>query len=193
MDTMSGPIFEIILSVALGIGLSAACGFRVFVPFLVMSVAAQAGYLELASGWEWIGSLPAMIAFAIAAVLEVVAYYVPWLDNLLDSIATPAAVIAGIVATAAVISGMSPYLTWTLAAIAGGGAAGIVQTGTVLLRGMSSATTMGMGNFAISTTELASSFFLAVLAFILPISTLVFVLFLMLWIWRRLSRRRVGV
>ena len=85
MDTVAGPAFEILLSLAIGIGLSAACGFRVFVPFLVMSIAAQAGYLELASGWEWIGSLPALITFAIAAVLEVVAYYVPWLDNLLDT------------------------------------------------------------------------------------------------------------
>jgi hypothetical protein len=191
MDPVSGSAFEILLSLAIGIGLSAACGFRVFVPFLVMSVAAQAGYLELASGWEWIGTLPALIAFAIAAILEVVAYYVPWLDNLLDTVATPAAVIAGVVATAAVVSGMSPFLTWTLAAIAGGGAAGIIQSGTVLLRGMSSATTMGMGNFALSTSELAGSFFLSVLSFLMPIFTLLLVLFLMLWIWRRLRRRRI--
>lgn len=190
MDTVAGPALEILLSLAIGIGLSAACGFRVFVPFLVMSIAAQAGYLELASGWEWIGSLPALITFAIAAVLEVVAYYVPWLDNLLDTIATPAAVVAGVVATAAVVSGMSPFLTWTLAAIAGGGAAGLIQSGTVLLRGMSSATTMGVGNFAVSTSELAGSFVLSVLAFILPIFTLVLVLFLIVWIWRLISRRR---
>jgi len=82
------------LSLAIGIGLSAACGFRVFVPFLVMSIAAQAGYLQLANGWEWIGSTPAIIAFAVAAILEIVAYYVPWLDNLLDTVATPAAVVA---------------------------------------------------------------------------------------------------
>jgi hypothetical protein len=192
MESISAPAFEILLSLAIGIGLSAACGFRVFVPFLVMSVAAQAGYLDLASGWEWIGTLPALIAFAIAAILEVVAYYVPWLDHLLDVIATPAAVIAGVVATAAVVTGMSPFLTWTLAAIAGGGAAGIIQTGTVLLRGMSSITTLGTGNFAVSTTELAGSVFLSVLSFILPIFTLVLVLFLAIWIWRRLRRRRVA-
>jgi hypothetical protein len=193
MDSAAGPALEMFLSIAIGIGLSAACGFRVFVPFLVMSVAAQAGYLELASGWEWIGSLPALIAFAIASILEIVAYYVPWLDNFLDTIATPAAVIAGIVATAAVVSGMSPFLTWTLAAIAGGGAAGIIQTGTVLMRSMSSMTTMGMGNFTVSTGELAGSFFISVLSFMLPIFTLILVFFLMLWVWRRLRRRRVPV
>jgi hypothetical protein len=191
MDSATVPAFELLLSLALGIGLSAACGFRIFVPFLVMSVAAQAGYLQLASGWDWIATPPALVAFGIAAVLEIIAYYVPWLDNVLDSIATPAAVIAGVVATAAVVSGMSPFLTWTLAAIAGGGAAGIIQTGTVLLRGMSSATTLGAGNFAVSTSELAGSFIFSVLAFVLPIFTLVVVLFLMVWIWRRLRRPRV--
>ncbi len=190
MDTIVGSGFEILLSLAIGIGLSAACGFRVFVPFLVMSVAAHAGYLDLASGWEWIGSMPAFVAFAIAAILEVTAYYVPWLDNILDTIATPAAVVAGIVATAAVVSGISPFLTWTLAAIAGGGAAGFIQSGTVLLRGMSSATTMGMGNFAISTSELAAAFFFSLLSFVLPIVTLLLVLILILWIWRRLRRPR---
>lgn len=191
MDTYAGPALEILLSLALGLGLSAACGFRVFVPFLVMSIAAQAGALQLASGWEWIGSTPALIAFAIAAILEIGAYYVPWLDNFLDTIATPAAVVAGVVATAAVVSGMSPFLTWTLAAIAGGGAAGIIQTGTVLLRGMSSVTTLGTGNFAVSTTELAGSVLFSVLSFVLPIFTLAMVFMLVALIWRRLRRRRV--
>lgn len=191
MDTYAGPAFEILLSLALGLGLSAACGFRVFVPFLVMSIAAQTGALQLASGWEWIGSTPALIAFAIAAILEIVAYYVPWLDNFLDTIATPAAIVAGVVATAAVVSGMSPFLTWTLAAIAGGGAAGIIQTGTVLMRGMSSMTTLGTGNFAVSTTELAGSVLFSVLSFVLPIFTLALAVMLVAWIWRRLRRRRV--
>jgi hypothetical protein len=189
MENVSGPAFEMLLSLALGIGLAAACGFRIFVPFLVMSVAAQAGYLQLADGWEWIGSTPALVAFGVAAVLEVVAYYVPWLDNLLDTVATPAAVVAGVVATAATISGMSPFLTWTLAAIAGGGAAGLIQSGTVLLRSMSSVSTLGVGNFAVSTGELAGSVALSVLAFVLPIFTLIVVLALLLWMWRQMRRR----
>ena len=193
MENMTTPAFELLMSLALGIGLSAACGFRIFVPFLVMSVAAQAGYLELAAGWDWIASPPALLAFAVAAILEVVSYYVPWLDNLLDTVATPAAVVAGVVATAAVVSGMSPYLTWTLAAIAGGGAAGIIQSGTVFLRGMSSATTLGAGNFAVSTTELAGSFVLSIVAFLLPIFTLVIVIFMLVWIWRRFRRPTLPV
>jgi hypothetical protein len=190
MENMAVPAFEFILSLAIGIGLSAACGFRVFVPFLMMSIAAQAGYLELASGWDWIGSMPALIAFAVASILEIVAYYVPWLDNLLDTIATPAAVVAGVMATAAVVSGMSPFLTWTLAAIAGGGAAGLIQSGTVFVRSISSVSTLGTGNFAVATGEAVGSFIFSTLAFLLPFFTLFLVLALIVWSWRRIRGRR---
>ncbi|HXF61828.1 MAG TPA: DUF4126 domain-containing protein [Caldilineaceae bacterium] len=181
---------DVLLSLALGIGLSAACGFRVFVPFLVMSVAALTGHLELGEGWEWIGSYPAVFAFATATVLEIAAYYVPWLDNTLDAVATPAAVVAGAVATAAVMTEMSPFLTWTLAAIAGGGAAGLVQTGTVLLRTLSTSTTLGLGNFTVATGELGGSLVTAILAIMLPWVTLALVLLLVVWVMRKLRRNR---
>mgnify|MGYP002682636025 CR=1 FL=1 len=108
---------ELLLSIALGVGLAAACGFRIFVPFTVMSVAALGGYLDLSPTFAWIGTYPALAAFGTATVLEVLAYYIPWLDNLLDTIATPTAVIAGTVATASVVTDMSPLLTWVLAVI----------------------------------------------------------------------------
>src|SRR5947207_9549521 len=95
---------ETLLSVCLGIGLAAACGFRIFVPLLVTSLAAQTGHLTLAGGFQWIGTRPALVAFAVATVLEILAYYVPWIDNLLDVIAGPAAVTAGIVVTASVVT-----------------------------------------------------------------------------------------
>jgi hypothetical protein len=127
MDTT----LEIVLSVLVGVGLSAACGFRVFVPLLVISIASKTAHLSLAPGFDWMGSWPALVAFSLATALEITAYYVPWLDNLMDSIATPAAIVAGVIATAACIGDMSPFLKWTLAVIAGGGAAGAVQTVTV--------------------------------------------------------------
>src|SRR5215471_8006470 len=116
-----------ILSICLGIGLSAACGFRVFVPLLVMNLASMSGHLTLAAGFAWIGSYPALIAFSVATVLEIAGYYIPWVDHLLDTIATPSAIIAGTIVTASVVTGMSPFLKWTLAVIAGGGAAALVQ------------------------------------------------------------------
>ncbi len=175
---------ELALSILVGIGLAAACGFRVFVPFLVVSIASLSGHLELADGFDWIGSYPALIAFAVATLLEVLAYYIPWFDNLMDSIATPAAVVAGTIIAAAVIGGrtgdqgriseavatMSPWLRWSLAAIAGVGVAGAVQGATVVVRGTSTATTGGVANPVVATGELAGSVVTSILAVMLPIA-----------------------
>ena len=106
---------EQILSILIGIGLSATCGFRIFVPLLGMSIAHHAGALEFASGFDWIGAWPATIAFGIAMGLEIAAYYIPWLDNLLDTIATPAAIIAGTIATASMVGDVTPFFRWSLA------------------------------------------------------------------------------
>ena len=132
-----------VLSVILGIGLSAACGFRVFVPLLVLSIAARAGFLTLGSGFQWIGTWPALLAFTVATVLEIGAYYIPWLDHVLDLVTTPAAVVAGTLVMASTITGMDPLLRWSLAIIAGGGAAGAVQAMTGITRLASTATTGG--------------------------------------------------
>jgi len=185
---------EITLSILVGIGLAAACGFRVFVPFLVVSIASMSGHLELASGFEWMGSTYALVAFAAATLLEILAYYIPWLDNLLDTIATPAAVAAGIVITASVVGDMSPFLRWTLAVIAGGGTAAAVQAATVSLRGASTVTTGGLANPAVSTGELGGSAVVATLAVVLPIVAvaLVIIMSALLVRLRKWSRRRVG-
>ena len=180
---------EITLSVLLGIGLAAACGFRVFVPPLVMSIAALSGHLHLARGFEWIGTWPALIAFACATLLEIVAYYVPWLDNALDAIATPSAVAAGIVVTAGCISDMSPLLKWILAVIAGGGTAALVQLLTVKARALSSAFTLGAANFVVSTGEALSSALLAVISVLVPLLVGLFLLALAFLAWQ-VSRRK---
>jgi phosphoglycerol transferase MdoB-like AlkP superfamily enzyme len=165
---------ETLLAICLGLGLSAACGFRVFVPLLGISIAASAGHLQLAGGMEWMGSWPALVCFLTATLLEVAGYYVPWLDNALDSLATPAAIVAGTIATGAVIDDMSPLMRWTLALIAGGGIAGVIQAATVVLRGSSSVATAGLGNFLVSTAELLCSLAVSVAAFVLPLLTVVF-------------------
>ncbi len=163
------PEFELILSICLGVGLAAACGFRVFVPLLGISTAALAGQVDLASGFDWLGSWPALACFLTATILEIAAYYVPWIDNALDSIATPAAVVAGTVVAASVITDLSPLMQWTLAAIAGGGTAGLIQTSTVALRGASTVTTGGTANFLVATAELIASVCTTILAILLPI------------------------
>lgn len=167
---------DTVLSIALGIGLSAACGFRVFVPLLIMSIAAYSGHMTLSAGFEWIGTLPALIAFATATVLEILAYYIPWLDHVLDTIATPAAVVAGVIASASVFTDVSPLLRWTLALIGGGGIAGLVQGATVLTRLKSAAFTGGLGNPVISTGELIGSVATSLLAILFPILCVILVL-----------------
>src|SRR5215467_1920388 len=132
---------ENLLSALVGIGLAAACGFRVFVPLLVLSLAARSGEMTLAHGFGWIASQPALIAFSVATVVEIAGYYIPWVDHLLDTLASPAAIVAGTVVTASAVTDISPFLKWSLAVIGGGGVAGVVQSGTVLTRAASTVTT----------------------------------------------------
>jgi|AMWB02.1.fsa_nt_gi hypothetical protein len=169
---------ETIIGLAVGTGLSAACGFRVFVPLLGLGVAALSGYLTLSQGFQWLGTWPAVVAFATATVLEICAYYVPWVDNMLDALMTPAAVAAGTISTASMMGDVSPFLKWSAAIIAGGGISAIVQGGTVALRTKSSAATGGMTNSMVSTVELAGSTLLTVCAIVVPAICLIIVLLL---------------
>lgn len=167
---------ELLIGLMIGIGLSAACGFRVFVPLLGMSIANMAGHLTMSPGFEWIGSWPALIAFATAMILEIGAYYIPWIDNIMDVAATPVAIVAGTIVTASQVGDMSPLLKWTLAAIAGGGVCTVVQVGSVAVRAASSGTTGGFGNFIVSTLELVAAIMVTILAIVLPIVCFVAVL-----------------
>ncbi len=181
------------MSVCLGIGLSAACGFRVFVPLLVMSIASLSGHLALEHGFEWIGSYPALVAFSVATGLEIAGYYIPWVDHLLDTIATPAAIVAGTVVSASMVTHFSPLLRWSLALIAGGGAAGLVQGTTVLTRGASTATTGGLGNPLVATLELVGSVLTSILAIVAPVIAVALacgiILFLGRLAYRKLKQR----
>jgi hypothetical protein len=166
---------ELLLSVCVGLGLAAACGFRVFVPLLVTSIAAHSGHLTLAPSFDWVGSPGALAAFSLATALEISAYYVPWLDNFLDTLATPAAIVAGSVVTASMVTDVSPFLKWSLAVIAGGGVAAVVQTSTVLARGLSLVSTGGMANPIVATAELGGSFLTAIAAVLAPVLAILLV------------------
>jgi hypothetical protein len=167
---MSG--FDIAVSIALGIGLAAATGFRVFLPLLVASVAAYVGHLHLSDNFAWLGSVPALITLGVAAVAEVSAYYIPVIDNMLDAITTPAALVAGVLVSAAVITDVPPLVKWATAIIAGGGAAGLMQGATTLLRAKSTAMTGGLGNPVIATAESGGSLVIAGLALMAPLLAL---------------------
>ncbi len=172
---------EMLLSLAVGIGLAAACGFRVFVPLLLLNLAALGGYISLPAGFAWMGSWQATIAFAAATIAEILGYYIPWVDNVLDSIATPAAVIAGTLTTAATITDMNPFLKWMLALIAGGGVAGLVQASTVAFRTKSSLATAGTANPIFSTLELVGSLMTSLIAIFIPVVGLILIALFLLW------------
>ena len=171
---------DLLLSLCIGIALSAACGFRVFVPLLIMSIASKTGHLTLVPAFQWIGSDVALWTFAIATILEIAAYYIPWVHHALDVIATPVAIIAGIIITASMVRGLDPYLKWTLAVIAGGGAAGLVHTATAVTRGASTVTTGGIANPIFATIELGSSAVTSVLAVIAPVAAIVLLALILL-------------
>lgn len=184
--------YELALSIATGLGLAAACGFRVFAPLLAMGAATRAGYLDLASGFEWIGSTPALIALGTATGLEILAYYVPWVDNLLDTAATPAAVVAGVVATGSQIADVDPWLRWGTAVIGGGGVAAGVQATTVVTRQLSSFATGGLANPLLSTAEMGASLLMALLAVVVPLVALLLLTATVFLLLRLVFRRRAG-
>ena len=181
---------ELILSILIGISLAAACGFRVFVPLLVMSIASLTGNLNLSGDFNWIGTYPAMISFAVATLIEIGGYYIPWLDNLLDTISSPLAVVAGIVATTSVIDGMNPILDWTISIIAGGSAAGLMQLLTVKARAASSAFTAGAGNPFLSTAEAVTSTTISLAAIFIPIAAVFFIVVVSYLLLKRIRKRR---
>jgi len=181
------PLWSGFSGFVIGIGLSAACGFRVILPFLGLSIAAMSGHVTLAPEFQWIGTWPALIAFATAAALEIGAYYIPWMDNLLDTVTTPLAVAAGTIAAASVMSDVSPFMKWSIALIAGGGMAGAVQTGTALLRGVSTVSTGGLANVVISTVELAGAIIATTLSLLMPIVAFIAAIIIVIWvIWESL-------
>ncbi len=184
---------EILLSILIGLGLSAACGFRVFVPMLVANLAARSGHLALADGFDWLASDPALYAFAAATVLEIAGYYIPWVDNLLDAAATPTAVVAGILLTASTFAGADPFLRWTLAVLAGGGAAAVFQGMTAVTRQVSTWTTGGLGNPLVATVEAGGSAVLSVLAVVLPVLAVLLIASLLFFAGRRFLVRRPAV
>lgn len=179
---------EIILALCLGVTLSAAVGFRVFLPPLVMSVAALNGDLNLASEFAWLGTYPAAIALGVATLIEILAYYIPVVDNLLDTVEIPTAIAIGTVLTAANLGDVDPILQWTLATVAGGGSAGIIEAVTSASRLASTGATGGTGNFIIATIEDLSSAVLSILALTVPFLAAALVIGLLIFALTRIKK-----
>lgn len=187
----STEIIMLLTALMLGVGLSAAAGFRVFLPFLCVSISSYFKLWDVPPNMLWAGTLPALVLFSTATLLETAAYYIPWVDNILDMIATPAAAIAGSILTATAIGGdhVPPMLQWSAGIMAGGTTAAIVSGSSSLTRAASSLTTGGVANPLVSTMEIIGSIFFSILALILPVVAGVIVVFLAFFTGRFLWKR----
>ncbi len=187
---------EIITAVALGIGLAASAGFRVFIPMLVASVAAHFNIIPLSESFSWLGSWPAMITFGAATVVEVMAYYIPFVDNLLDTVTTPMAVGAGTLLMTSVLPVDNELLKWIMGFVVGGGAAATMQSGSALSRFASSKFTAGTANPVVSTGENVAALGTSVTALFIPVIVAVIfiiiaiVIFVKLFEWRKNKREK---
>ncbi len=181
---------ETILSIFLGVGLSASVGFRVFLPLFALSLAAYFNVWELNESWLWIGSTTAVITLGIATVVEIVAYYIPVIDNALDAIAIPLATIAGTAVMVSTVADLSPVITWALAIIAGGGTAAAVKSSASATRLGSTVSTAGFGNPIVSTIETGTSIVMSVISIFLPILAIVAVCFIFYIIYKLYKKLR---
>lgn len=191
-------ILPYILSSFIGIGLAAASGFRVFLPLFAVSLASYLGWIPMNDNFQWLSGLPTLIVTGVATVVEILAYYIPVVDNFLDTVTVPLATVAGSVLFASQFIELGTFPQWALAIIAGGGTAATIAAGFAGARAASTATTAGIGNNVIATTETAGaglmsvlSIFLPVIAFILALALLILVIIFGRKIWRKIRNTAI--
>ncbi|MEZ4797660.1 MAG: DUF4126 domain-containing protein [Flavobacteriaceae bacterium] len=175
---------ETIISIFLGIGLAASVGFRIFLPLFVLSLASYFNVWELNESWQWIGSTTALVILGVATLVEIFAYFIPFVDNLLDSVAVPLAAVAGTAVMVSTVANLSPEITWALAIIAGGGTAAVISGTSGATRLASTTTTAGVANPVVSTIETGAAFITSIISVFLPIAGFILVLIIIFIIFR---------
>jgi hypothetical protein len=184
---------ESLIAVAIGIGLAAASGLRVFLPLLVAGLAARFGALPLSDGFQWLSSTGALVALTTASVLEIGAYSIPGLDHVLDVLAGPAAFVAGVMGSAAVMIDTPPGIMWPVAIIGGGGVAALTKVTSAIVRAKAGLATGGLANPFVATSETAGAAGIAAVAIVIPLLALLGIVALFVWAvsrGRRMMRRR---
>jgi len=190
------PYWQYIIGGFIGIGLAAATGFRVFLPVFIVSLATYMGWIPVNEHFAWLSGLPTLIITGVATVVEILAYYIPFVDHLLDTISIPLATIAGSILFASQFADLGSFPQWAMAIIAGGGTAAAVSSAFAGTRAASTATTGGIGNHLVSTTENAGAVVMTGVALIIPIIAFILVILLLFFvfkfgrkIWRKIGRR----
>jgi len=180
--------FQALIAASTGLGLAAASGFRVFLPPFLMAVWVRFGFLDVnidGTEFEAFSSDVSILLLGVASLSEILAYKIPWMDNMLDSLATPMAGLAGVSVVAISLEGADPSVQWALAIIAGGGTSLSIQSATVAGRGLSSMFTLGLANPFFSTIEDIASVSLIFIALLAPLLALFASLMLIFVILRR--------
>lgn len=160
---------DIAIGICLGLGLAASSGFRVFVPLLISNIAAMLGIVHIGGGFEWMASWPAFAIFLSATIAEIAAYYIPVVDNALDTVSVPLAAVAGTLLSVTFITDVPPMVQWTLGIIVGGGSAAVIKSGASMARLKSTAFTAGWANWIVATFEHVTSFVMSILTVLLPV------------------------
>ncbi|MDR2232702.1 MAG: DUF4126 domain-containing protein [Tannerella sp.] len=187
------PVLQYVLAAFIGIGLAAATGLRVFLPMFAVSLASYFHWIPVSESFEWLAGLPALIITGIATVVEILAYYIPFIDNLLDSITVPMATIAGAILFAAQFTDLETFPQWALALIAGGGTAAIVSSTMAGARALSSTTTVGVANPVVSTIETTGAVVMTAFSYIFPVIAFVLAvvfIVLIIRIRKKIRKRR---
>ena len=187
------PIFQLVVGICVGISLSAACGFRVFLPLLVVSIASHFFGFRVNADFEWIGSWVSIVALATATIVEVAAYYLPYVDNMLDIVNVPLAFVAGAVVMGGVLPDVHPYLKWSIAGLLGSSVAGLTQLATTIVRGASTATTAGTGNSVVSSFENVCATIFSIGAILIPLLAIVIGMIFLCILGSRAKRLAVKV
>ncbi|WP_400073867.1 DUF4126 domain-containing protein [Zobellia russellii] len=175
---------ETIISIFLGVGLAASVGFRVFLPLFALSLASYTGVWELNESWQWIGSFAAVIVFGVATLVEIFAYFIPWVDNVLDSFAVPLAAVAGTAVMVSTVADLDPVVTWSLAIIAGGGTATAIKGAGATGRLASTASTGGLANPVVSTVETGTAVVVTTASIFAPVLAVILVIIILVVIFR---------
>ncbi len=188
------PYLPYVLSAFIGIGLAAASGFRVFLPMFAVSLASYFHWIPMSESFEWLSSLPALLTTGIAMIAEILAYYIPFVDHLLDTVSVPMATVAGSILFASQFADLGTFPQWALALIAGGGTAATISSGFAGIRAASTATTGGLGNSVVGTTETAGAGIMSVLAMVAPFIAAIFAVIILVLVivfgrkaWRKLK------
>ena len=186
---------QLTLALVMGVCLSAACGFRIFVPLLAVGLAVRFMGLHATPALAWTATDLGLVGLSAATLVEILAYYIPWVDNALDTIHGPLAMVAGTLLVGGLLGDMPPALQWGLGVVAGGGAAGAVKTGAATVRAGSTATTGGLGNCIVSTVENGCAAIGSTLAIIAPVIAAVFLILMvavMCIVVNKIRRRRAA-